>query len=156
ALPFDAADDLRNPPRHAAAMALRARKALVLGHLDPHAGNTGAGEGIGVGPAPELAVGDGVEADLLLQRDHLPDRLVLDRAQPGTVDHSLRVLLARAQQRRRADQAADMLGSKRRTGRRAHGTSSDDRAHALPQTAWRWAERSHCVYRRFPGNCRSI
>src|SRR6266851_2130422 len=51
-----------------------------------------------------------------------------------------------------------MLGSKRRTGRRAHGTSNDDGAHALAQTARRRtrvpAEWSHCVSRRFPGNCR--
>ncbi len=95
ALPFDAADHPGNAPRHSMAVALRPPKALVLGHLDLHAGNAGAGEGVGISPAPELAVGDDVEADLLLQRDHLPDGVVLDRAQSGAVDQSLRVLLAR-------------------------------------------------------------
>src|SRR5262245_64408573 len=60
--PFDAADHRRNAPRHAMAMALRPGPALVLRTFDLHAGDAGAGEAVGIGAAPELAVGDDIEA----------------------------------------------------------------------------------------------
>jgi hypothetical protein len=56
--PRDAADDPWNAPRHAVAMALRLGPAVIFRHFDPHAGNTGAGEGIGIGAAAELPIGD--------------------------------------------------------------------------------------------------
>src|SRR5262245_10560657 len=69
-LPGDAADNRWNTPRHPVAMALRPGPAALLRHFDLHAGNAGAGEGIGIGAAPELAVGDDVQADVLLQLNH--------------------------------------------------------------------------------------
>src|SRR5262249_16595739 len=71
--PGDGVDDLGDAARHAVAVALRAGPALILRQLDLHAGNAGAGERVGIGPAPELAVGDDVEPNLLLQRDHAAD-----------------------------------------------------------------------------------
>src|SRR4029453_550247 len=101
----------------------RAGPALILRQLDLHAGNAGAGEGIGIGPAPKLAVGDDVEPDLLLQRDHAADGIVLDRAQLVAAELALCVLRSRVQKPRRPHQAADMLGAERRVGCWAHETS---------------------------------
>ena len=120
ALPGDAVDDLRDAPRHAVTMRLGFAEAHILGHLDRDAGDAGAGEAVGIGAAPELAVGDDLQPDVLLQLDDVADRVVLDRGQPFAVELAGGVLLPRAQQFRRAQQAADMLGAERRI----HGTNS--------------------------------
>src|SRR4029077_778405 len=97
-------------------------------------GNAGAGEGIGIGPAPELAVGDDIEPDLLLQRDHAADGVVLDSAQLVAAELALGVPGSRLQKPRRSHQAADMLGAKRRIGCWSHETSKRrNDANALAQ-----------------------
>ena len=68
------------------------------------------------GRAAELAVGGRAQADVLLQLDRVADRVVLDRAQLFGVDRVVREVLARLQQRGRAEQAADVVGSVRRAG----------------------------------------
>ncbi len=70
--------------------------------------------------AAELAVGGELEADLFLLLDDLLDRAVFDRLQRGIVDLALGVLLARLLQRRRAQQAADVIGAERRLGALGH------------------------------------
>jgi len=82
--------------------------------LDLYAGKAGAGEGIRIGPAPKLAVGDDLEPDLFLQLDHAADGFVLDRGEPFAIELSGRVLPPCAQQLGRPQQAADMLGAKGR------------------------------------------
>jgi hypothetical protein len=67
--------------------------------------------------AADLAVGDGRDADLLLQADDVADRLVLDGLQLGGVDRLVVVvLLARCLDRIRSKQAADMVGTEGRLG----------------------------------------
>ena len=63
--------------------------------------------------AAELAVGDGLEADVLLHPDARADRLVLDGVQLGRVDGAERELGAGVQQLGRAEQAADVVGTER-------------------------------------------
>ena len=63
------------------------------------------------GGAPELAVGGGLEADVVLHRHDVADRVVLDRAQLVQVDPVMRVVLARLEQLRWSQQAADVVGS---------------------------------------------
>ncbi len=64
----------------------------------------------------EFAVGDRLQADLFLFLDDLLDLAVLDRLEGGGVDLAFGALLARFFQRRRAQQAADMIGAERRFG----------------------------------------
>ena len=80
------------------AMAVRTGPAFLLGHLDLHAGNAGAGEGIRIGAAAELAVGDDLQAELFLQLDHAGDGRILDCRQTLAIERAGGVLLARAQQ----------------------------------------------------------
>src|SRR5581483_1179857 len=70
--------------------------------------------------AAELAVGDRLQPDRLLERDRLADALVLDRAQRGRVDLALLRLCARGMELLRAQQAADMIRPKRRLRRLSH------------------------------------
>ena len=51
------------------------------------------------------------QADVVLQRDDLADRLVLDRAQLVRRRSGRRVVLARLEQLRRPQQAADVVGA---------------------------------------------
>ena len=60
--------------------------------------------------APELAVGDTAQADLLLATDHVPDRRVLDVAQGCGVDLAARMALTRLEQALRPQEAADVVG----------------------------------------------
>jgi len=83
------------------AVGLRSRPAALLRHFDLHAGNAGAGEGIGIGAAPELAVGDDLQADVLLQLDHAGNGLVFDPPQRLAIEFTGRVPLSRAQEFRR-------------------------------------------------------
>ena len=64
--------------------------------------------------AAEFAVGRALQADLLLLLDDLLDLLVLDLLQLSGVDLVLLALLARFLDRRRAQEAADVIGAKRR------------------------------------------
>ena len=71
--------------------------------------------------AAELAVGDAVQADLLLHVDRVADAAVLDLAQARGRDLAGRGIGARLRQLGRAQQAADMVGAERR--RRGHAFS---------------------------------
>ena len=64
--------------------------------------------------APKFAVGDGRKADVLLHLHDLGDRAVLDGAELRRRDLAARLLLARLEQILRAQEAADVIGAKRR------------------------------------------
>ena len=64
----------------------------------------------------EFAVGDRLQADRLLFVDDGLDLAVLDRLQRGGIDLALGAGLARGLQRRRPQQAADLIGAERRLG----------------------------------------
>jgi hypothetical protein len=66
--------------------------------------------------AAELAVGDAVKPQVFLVSHDVADRFVLDRAQRAGVDRSLRELVARVEQLLAAQEAADVVGAKRRPG----------------------------------------
>src|SRR5262249_12313273 len=70
----------------------------------------------------ELAVGDRLEADRLLLLDDRFDFAVRDRGKRRRIDLAAGEAGARLFQRRRAQQAADVIGAERRTGGHgAHG-----------------------------------
>src|SRR5260221_6198328 len=64
--------------------------------------------------AAELAVGRKLKAEFLLPLDDLLDLAVLDRLELGGGDGTLFALGPRFLERRRAQEAADMVGTKRR------------------------------------------
>jgi hypothetical protein len=125
--PGDAAHNRRNALRHPVAMGLRTGPAAVLGHFDLHAGNAGAGERIGIGAPPELAVGDDLQTDVFLQLDHAGDGLVFDFPQRLAIEFAGRVPLACAQEFARTHQAADMFGAE---GRRSHHSCTPRRGQS--------------------------
>src|SRR5262249_4217635 len=61
--------------------------------------------------AAELAVGDRLQPDILLEPDDLGDRLVLDLAQLGRREVALRLFLARLEEVFRPEEAADVVGA---------------------------------------------
>ena len=71
--------------------------------------------------APELAVGDGLQADVGLEAHDLVDRAVLDLAQLRGRDLAAGLLLTRLQQVSRTEEAADVVGAERRRGAYGHG-----------------------------------
>src|SRR5262249_4613912 len=70
-----------------------------------------------------LAVGDRLEARRLLLADQRDDLAVFDGLQRGRVDLAALAFLTRLMQRRRARQAADVVGAKGRRGA-LHGENS--------------------------------
>jgi hypothetical protein len=64
--------------------------------------------------APELTVGDDLEADPLLTRDHVVDRGILNRAQTSGVDFAARKRCACGDDLGWAQKTADMVGAKKR------------------------------------------
>jgi hypothetical protein len=64
--------------------------------------------------ATDFAVGDALQPCVFLLPDHVLDRLVLDGLQTGIVKLAALVLGARLFQRGGTQEAADMLGAKRR------------------------------------------
>src|ERR1051326_98982 len=84
------------------------------------------------GAAAELAVGDALEAELGLHRDRLFDAVILAAAQGLGCDPALLMLGPRRQKRLRAQQAADMIGAKRRTGIIHCASSTAIRLHKRP------------------------
>ena len=66
--------------------------------------------------AAELAVGDGLQAGLLLLGDDRADLAVFDLLERIGGDLAIGAALARLLQRRGAQQAADMIGAERRLG----------------------------------------
>ena len=66
--------------------------------------------------AAELAVGGRLEADILLHRHNVPDRVVLDRTQLVVVDPPRGVIVTRGEQFLRAQQTSDVIRAKRGLG----------------------------------------
>ena len=71
---------------------------------------------------PELAVGDALEPDVFLQADDIGDRRVFDGAQRCLADLSSPAALARFEELRRPQEAADVVGAERRLRSLAHGS----------------------------------
>jgi hypothetical protein len=67
-----------------------------------------------VGAAPELAVVHDLQADLFLQLHGIANRLVLDAVERCVIDAPRAVITKGLLQRRRAQQAADVIGAERR------------------------------------------
>ena len=93
--------------------------------------------------AAELAVGDGLQADLLLLLDDALDLAVFDRLEVGGADLALGALCPRLLQRCGAQQAADMVGAERRLGA-FHGALSTLLA-VMPANSGHPYARSHDV-----------
>jgi hypothetical protein len=104
------------------------------------------------GGAAELAVGRRAEADLLLPADGLADRVVLDAAQLGGVDPPGGEVVARLQQLRRPQQAADVVGPERRSRARRHGGSFRSGVLREPATIASLRQRHRCAIHA--GRCR--
>src|SRR5260370_40495554 len=85
------------------------------------------------GGAAVLAVGDALEADLLLHLHRLGHGVVLDPAHRRARKAARLVLLARLQQFLGPQQAADMVGAEGRRGARRHG-----HAAFLRRASWTW------------------
>src|SRR5262249_18982910 len=68
----------------------------------------------------EFAVGDRLQPDAFLFFDGVLDLAVLDRFELIGADFAFGALLARRLERRRPQQAADMIGAKRRLGALGH------------------------------------
>jgi hypothetical protein len=66
--------------------------------------------------APVLAVGDALQAEILLEADDVADRAVLDLAQLRARDLALALALARVEQLLGAQEAADVIGAERGNG----------------------------------------
>ena len=126
--PGDAVDHLGDAARGAVAVRLRLGPAGLFSQFDRDAGNARRGKRIRIGSAPEVAVGHDGKPDVLLQLHDAADRFVLDRSQRLAREPAQGMLGARAQQRGRPQQAADMLGAKRR--RAAHGSGVSRRIDA--------------------------
>src|SRR5262249_60369982 len=63
--------------------------------------------------APEVAVGDRAQTDLLLHPDRITDQAIFDLAQRGRRNLAARMAFARRLQLRRSQQAADMIRAER-------------------------------------------
>ncbi len=106
--------------RHAHAVGLARRAALLVMEGGGEARLIGldileAQQEIGL-PADAIifAVGDRLQPDPFLQRHHLAHRILAHRAERIGIDRARGELLACGHQRLGADQAADMIGAKRR------------------------------------------
>src|SRR3972149_202606 len=74
--------------------------------------------------AADFAVGDRLQAALFLASDDALDLAVLDRLECRRIDFASGALLARLLQRGRTQQAADVIGAKRRRRALRHRVSS--------------------------------
>ena len=81
--------------------------------------------------AAELAVGDGLQPDLLLHSHDLADRAVLDGAQVGR-DLAASLPLPRIEQLLRAQEAADVIGAEWRCRAGGHGGHPFERCGVSP------------------------
>ncbi len=95
--------------------------------------------------AAEFAVGDRLQAGVLLHLHDLGDRAILDRAQLRRRDLAARLLLARLEQVFRAQEAADVIGAERRCLALAHGIRP--RESCAPRAG------SSCDLTRSPRGC---
>src|SRR5206468_5856189 len=101
---------------------------LLVGSFELHAEALGRGlhaveaaQEVDVPPvASELAVGDRLKPDRLLECHGAPDRLILDRAQRGAVDLAARRTRSRLAELGRAQETPDVVGAKWRPRGDAH------------------------------------
>jgi hypothetical protein len=126
--------------------------ALVVVPLDPRALDglhavDRVGERAEERQAAQLAVGDDLHARALLQRDRVVDGAVLDRLERGARDRALREPLARLQQLRRPQHAAQDLGPDH-VDHPLSPVSDEPRAHRTgrrrPDTLPRWRTTPPC------------
>jgi hypothetical protein len=93
-------------------------------------------------PAAKLAVGDGLQTDLLVQGDRTADGVVLDGAQRSGVDVAGKMLGTGVRQLRRAQQAADVIGAKRGDCSGCHGAGDASDARSAPSLSeWSLAQQ---------------
>ena len=79
--------------------------------------------------APEFAVGDAAQSEILLELDDAADRFVLHGTELGCVDCACAELLACIEQEFGAQEAADVVGAKRRRSARAQYRLTGSRIH---------------------------
>src|SRR5689334_21610234 len=79
--------------------------------------------------APELAVGDAAQPEVLLELDDAANRLVLHLAKRGSVQRARLELVARVEQEFRPEEAADVVGAKGRRCATAEGGRRRGWAH---------------------------
>ena len=86
-----------------------------------------------VGAAAEFAVGHDLEADLLLHGEDVADALILQFAELGVADLLGGMPAEGLPQRRRAQQAADVIGAERRSalGGGTHARGLPDKFYSL-------------------------
>ena len=119
-MPADAPVDRRQPAAFAMAGGVLVRPFALADLLGRDPGQAGGGEIRRIGAAAELAVGDDFEAELFLQPHEIADCRIFGCAQllgrhvPGFGG------LPRVEQSPRAEEAADMLGAKRRRWKLRH------------------------------------
>jgi hypothetical protein len=110
--PFEPAPDHRRRLRDAAVGGIRH---VALHRVGRDVAELGVEMAV-IGAAPELAVGRQPKPEPLLQGDRLLDRAVLRPRQLAAVDLAAARFAAQLEQGRGPQQAADMLGAKRRMG----------------------------------------
>ncbi len=98
--------------------------------------------------AAELAVGDRLQAGVLLHLHDLGDRAILDRPQVRRRDLAARLPVARLQQVLRAQEAADVIGAERRCRALAHGVRPREIARAAIRLARRFNQIAAGLSRR--------
>ena len=81
--------------------------------------------------ATKLTVGDALQTEVLLESHDVADRRILDGTQLGAVDGAASMTLARLEQRRRAQEAADVIGAERGRAANSHRDSFEANADAL-------------------------
>ena len=74
--------------------------------------------------APKLAVGGALQADVALEGDRIADRVVLDGTQLSRVDAARLVVGPGSPHSLGPQQAADVVGAKRRAGAQGHAAAS--------------------------------
>jgi hypothetical protein len=70
--------------------------------------------------ATKLAVGDSFQTKIFLKSNHVPDCRIFDSAQLRAIDGAAAVAFAGVEQRRRAQEAADVIGAKRGRAANSH------------------------------------
>jgi hypothetical protein len=125
----------------------------VIGRVKRHAFKSAEKIEMPPGPA-KLAVGGELEPDLLLPGDCFFDLAIFDRTPRRGGDLVARMLLARRFDRRRPQQAADMVGAKRRSSALHAG---DLRATARPcKSRCSNSQLSHAEFTTIPDQRRSV
>src|SRR5262249_3793623 len=111
--PLHAAADDRNRLRTASTLFIRADGIGAADRVDAQLPERAIEKTV-IGASAEFAVGDEFKADPLLQPDDIDDGLIFGSRERGGIDLAVGETGALTQQVDRAQQAADMLGAKRR------------------------------------------